>query len=98
MNAVDKKLILDISELKVHFSIASKSAWPWSKPSSLKAVDGVNVRLYEGETLGVVGESGCGPLTGFPELLSIALYYQCDFSSILKIKLRIYPACFSICL
>lgn len=26
MNAVDKKLILDISELKVHFSIASKSA------------------------------------------------------------------------
>lgn len=31
MNAVDKKLILDISELKVHFSIASKSAWPWSK-------------------------------------------------------------------
>ena len=63
MNAVDKKLILDISELKVHFSIASKSAWPWSKPSSLKAVDGVNVRLYEGETLGVVGESGCGKST-----------------------------------
>lgn len=63
MNAVDKKLILDISELKVHFSIASKSAWPWSKSSSLKAVDGVNVRLYEGETLGVVGESGCGKST-----------------------------------
>lgn len=61
--STDKKLILDVSDLKVHFSIASKSAWPWAKPSSLKAVDGVNVRLYQGETLGVVGESGCGKST-----------------------------------
>ncbi len=59
----DKKLLLDIKDLKVHFSIASKSAWPWAKPTALKAVDGVNVRLYEGETLGVVGESGCGKST-----------------------------------
>lgn len=29
----------------------------------LKAVDGVTLRLYEGETLGVVGESGCGKST-----------------------------------
>ena len=59
----DKKLLLDVKDLKVHFSIASKSAWPWSKPSNLKAVDGVSVRLFEGETLGVVGESGCGKST-----------------------------------
>lgn len=59
----DKKLLLDVKGLKVHFSIASKSAWPWSKPANLKAVDGVNVRLFEGETLGVVGESGCGKST-----------------------------------
>ena len=59
----NKELILDIDSLKVHFSIASKSAWPWSKPSQLKAVDGVNARLYQGETLGVVGESGCGKST-----------------------------------
>ncbi len=61
--STDKKLILDVSDLKVHFSIAAKSSWPWAKPSNLKAVDGVNVRLYEGETLGVVGESGCGKST-----------------------------------
>lgn len=59
----EKKLILDIKDLKVHFSIASKSAWPWSKPATLKAVDGINIKLYEGETLGVVGESGCGKST-----------------------------------
>lgn len=61
--SVEKKLLLDVKDLKVHFSIASKSAWPWSKPANLKAVDGVDVRLYEGETLGVVGESGCGKST-----------------------------------
>lgn len=61
--SVDKKLLLDVKELKVHFYIATKSAWPWAKPVKLKAVDGVNVRLYEGETLGVVGESGCGKST-----------------------------------
>ncbi|KXF82136.1 murein tripeptide/oligopeptide ABC transporter ATP binding protein OppF [Enterovibrio coralii] len=63
MSAVEKKLLLDIKDLKVHFNIASKSAWPWAKPGVLKAVDGVNIRLYEGETLGVVGESGCGKST-----------------------------------
>ncbi|WP_073605700.1 murein tripeptide/oligopeptide ABC transporter ATP binding protein OppF [Vibrio aerogenes] len=59
----DKPLILDVKSLKVHFQISSSSAWPWAKPSALKAVDGVNVQLYEGETLGVVGESGCGKST-----------------------------------
>ncbi|WP_064605224.1 murein tripeptide/oligopeptide ABC transporter ATP binding protein OppF [Photobacterium sp. J15] len=58
-----KKLLLDVKDLKVHFDIAQKSAWPWTKPLKLKAVDGVDIRLYEGETLGVVGESGCGKST-----------------------------------
>ncbi|MGF1690574.1 murein tripeptide/oligopeptide ABC transporter ATP binding protein OppF [Photobacterium kagoshimensis] len=58
-----KNLLLDIKDLKVHFNIAAKSAWPWAKPLKLKAVDGVDIRLYEGETLGVVGESGCGKST-----------------------------------
>ncbi|MDO6705797.1 murein tripeptide/oligopeptide ABC transporter ATP binding protein OppF [Photobacterium sp. 1_MG-2023] len=59
----EKKVLLDIQNLKVHFNIAPKSAWPWTKPLKLKAVDGVGIRLYEGETLGVVGESGCGKST-----------------------------------
>ena len=55
--------MLEIENLKVHFNIPVKSFNPWAKPAVLKAVDGVNIRLYEGETLGVVGESGCGKST-----------------------------------
>ncbi|WP_305814099.1 murein tripeptide/oligopeptide ABC transporter ATP binding protein OppF [Photobacterium leiognathi] len=61
--SAEKKLLLDVNDLKVHFNIAVKSAWPWTPPIKLKAVDGVNIRIYEGETLGVVGESGCGKST-----------------------------------
>ena len=33
------------------------------KNQTLKAVDGVNIQLEKGETLGLVGESGCGKTT-----------------------------------
>ncbi|WP_409420158.1 murein tripeptide/oligopeptide ABC transporter ATP binding protein OppF [Pseudaeromonas sp. ZJS20] len=59
----EKTLLLDVSNLKVHFKIKGDQGWPWAKPVSLKALDGVSIKLYEGETLGVVGESGCGKST-----------------------------------
>ncbi|ATG73363.1 murein tripeptide/oligopeptide ABC transporter ATP binding protein OppF [Zobellella denitrificans] len=55
--------LLQIRDLKVHFNIRAEKSWPWEPPRVLKAVDGVSLDLHQGETLGVVGESGCGKST-----------------------------------
>lgn len=53
--------ILKVRGLKVYFPIQSGGLLKKTIP--LKAVDGIDFDLYEGETLGVVGESGCGKST-----------------------------------
>ncbi len=56
----DKPPLLEVIDLEKHYF--SKSGW-FSKPETFKAVDHVSFKLYEGETLGLVGESGCGKST-----------------------------------
>ena len=52
--------LLRVRDLKMHFPMAKGMFEP---PATVKAVDGVSFELQKGETLGLVGESGCGKST-----------------------------------
>jgi oligopeptide/dipeptide ABC transporter ATP-binding protein len=52
--------LLTVDDLKVSFPIKDGL---FGKTRQLRAVDGVSFTLHQGETLGVVGESGCGKST-----------------------------------
>ncbi|MCB1491357.1 MAG: ATP-binding cassette domain-containing protein [Rhodobiaceae bacterium] len=53
--------LLTVENLKVQFTRAAPN--PFAKPAVVHAVDGVSFTLNRGETLGLVGESGCGKST-----------------------------------
>ena len=57
----DQDVLLEVSNLKVHFPI--KRGFLKRVVGHVKAVDGISLYLKKGETLGLVGESGCGKTT-----------------------------------
>lgn len=57
-----EQAILEIKNLKMHFPIKKGIVFP-KVVGAVKAVDGVSFSLNKGETLGLVGESGCGKST-----------------------------------
>jgi oligopeptide/dipeptide ABC transporter ATP-binding protein len=54
--------LLEVRGLKKHFP-AKKGFFFHAEPGWIKAVDGVDFTVQEGETFGLVGESGCGKTT-----------------------------------
>ena len=66
--APERPLLLEIDELRSWHPLPSP---PW-QPRWLKAVDGVSLSLQEGETVGLVGASGCGKSSLCRALMGLA--------------------------
>ena len=57
----DAEPLLTVRDLKVYYPI--KSGFLRRQVGEVKAVDGISFDVYSGQTLGLVGESGCGKTT-----------------------------------
>lgn len=54
-NQEERKVLLEVKNMKKYFKVGHNAI--------LKAVDDISFKIHEGETLGLVGESGCGKST-----------------------------------
>jgi peptide/nickel transport system ATP-binding protein len=61
LNQHQDNVVLDVVDLKMYFPVMRGLLQ--RKVADVKAVDGVSFKLMRGETLGLVGESGCGKTT-----------------------------------
>ncbi len=68
--------LLEVRNLKVHFPIFGGIMQ--RRVGDVKAVDGVSFTLYRGETLGLVGESGCGKTTVGRAIINILRHVSPD--------------------
>ena len=88
-----KKPLLEV--INVEKEYFSKTGF-FTKPQTFKAVNNVSFKLYEGETLGLVGESGCGKSTLGNAILQLdkatsgkILYKGIDITKLSKTETRI---------
>ncbi|TWO33925.1 ABC transporter ATP-binding protein [Seonamhaeicola sediminis] len=80
--------------INVEKTYFSKSGW-LKKPTVFKAVNNISFKLYEGETLGLVGESGCGKSTLGNAILQLdkatagqIMYKGVDITKLSKYELK----------
>ena len=62
MTTADPYVLIDVRDLQMYFPV-TKGVIFQSRVGEVKAVDGVSFQIMRGETLGLVGESGCGKTT-----------------------------------
>ncbi len=82
------KKLLSITNLKKYFPVAKSSIFQ-KQQLYVRANEDITIDIYEGETLGVVGESGCGKSTLgrvllqlYPQTAGCTLYYGTTLSEL----------------
>jgi oligopeptide transport system ATP-binding protein len=80
LNASDEAPLLRVENLKMHFPVYAGIFR--RQVGAIKAVDGISFDIKKGETLGLVGESGCGKTTAGRVILR--LYDATDGSVVLN--------------
>ena len=66
-----RPVVLELKGLKRHYPLMKGSIYR-HQVGTVHAVDGIDLDIREGETLGLVGESGCGKTTTLMEILNLA--------------------------
>jgi len=94
VQSMDNSILLDVKDLVKHFPIRKGIIFP-SQVGSVRAVDGVTFYVKKGETLGLVGESGCGKTTTGRLILRLIektsgeIYFDgIDISKLLRKEMR----------
>lgn len=93
----ETKVLLSIKNLQKYFPVPRKRLLQVRK-EYVKANDNISINIYEGETLGIVGESGCGKSTFGRTIIQLqqqtggsSLYYGEDIDTFLpRYVTRIY--------
>ncbi|MBB1493594.1 ABC transporter ATP-binding protein [Propioniciclava sp. MC1595] len=67
----ERETVLELNDMKKHYPLM-KGAIYRRRVGTVFAVDGIDLDVREGETLGLVGESGCGKSTTLLEVLNLA--------------------------
>ncbi len=68
-DSLNREILIKVDDLKMHFPI--RRGVLKRQVGAIRAVDGITFDIYKGETLGLVGESGCGKSTAGRTILQL---------------------------